>query len=253
MSRKTARIAALIGTLAAVGVTTVAASPALALNDGATFENWVVSGSLTPKTLNEPVTLPAGSTFNGSAQVEYGNMFENLTGTVKGDVSVPPFEASLKLLGLVPTTVGVTFSEVGPSEGTIVTAPAADCPGTSGFFPCVNVSVLTTVNVGITTLGTSLQGAGISVGASASTACKTSEPISFHLNTQLTLINLLIDGPQFTGTTKIPPMTCEGPEGILHAPILSAVMSGPENAYELEITRPGLTRPKSTGPTEPTS
>ncbi len=110
---------------------------------------------------------------------------------------------------------------------------------------CVNVSVLTKVNVGITMLGTSVGAGGVSLGVGVTTQCVTSEPIVFHLSTEVRLAALLVYGPQFAGTTTIPPLTCEGPEGLLLAPVLSAVMSGPDNAYALAISRPGLTRPKT--------
>jgi hypothetical protein len=202
------------------------------------FNNWVVSGSLTPKKLNEPVTLPKGSTFNGSAEVHYKrHLFEEPSGTVTGTVSVPPFTASLKLLGLVPTTVGVTFTQVGKGEGTI-TPDRGACGGTvkeEEFIPCVTLSVPTKVNVGITLVGV--------LGLSVPTHCETSEPIVFPLLAHMTLLELSIVGPQFSGEATIPSMTCEGPEGLVLGPVLSAVMSGPENPYVIEITRPGIKRP----------
>jgi hypothetical protein len=247
MSLKIGRTAVLAATVAAVAALSVAAAPASAGTGVVSqkFENWVVGGSLTPKKLNEPVTLPEGSTFNGSAELKYTNNFEEAHGPVTGTVAVPPFNASLALLGILPTTVGVTFSEVGPSEGAIVSTQTPECPTSSGVLGCVNVSVLTKVNVGITMLGTSVGAGGASLGVGVTTQCETSEPIVFHLSSEVRLAALLVYGPQFTGTTTIPPLKCEGPEGLLLAPVLSAVMSGPDNAYALEITRPGLTRPKT--------
>lgn len=244
MSLKFARIAALAASLGAIGAMSVAATPASAIPTVTQqFENWVVTGSLTPKKLNEPVVLPQGSTFNGSATITYTGNYENIAGTATGIVAVPPFKASLALLGIVPTTVGVTFQQVGKSEGTITPGELTPaCPAHSGVSQCVNMSVISNVNVGITMLGTSVEAGGASLGVSATTNCVTSEPISFHLSTQITLPKLLVWGPQFTGTTTVPPLKCEGPEAILLAPVLSAVMSGPDNPYELAITRPGLNR-----------
>src|SRR5271155_89877 len=244
MSLRIGRIVALAASLGAIVAMSLAATAAATEVEHQEFNNWVVAGSLTPKKLNEPVVLPKGSTFNGNAELQYTGNFENISGTVTGTVAVPPFNASLALLGVLPTTVGVTFQEVGNSEGTVTSAPESACPNNTGGTPCVTMSVLTNVNVGITTLGTSVGGSGVSLGASVGTSCETSEPVSFHLSTQMTLNKLDIYGPQFTGTTTIPPIKCEGPEALLLAPALSAVMSGPDNAYELEITRPGLTRPK---------
>jgi hypothetical protein len=77
-----------------------------------TLENWVVAGSLEPKKLGEPINLPKGSTFNGTTTIEFENFFENPHGSLGGTVTVPPFEAALRLLGIVPTKVGVTFEQV---------------------------------------------------------------------------------------------------------------------------------------------
>src|SRR5271166_385254 len=83
----------------ATGAILVAAAPASAFTAKVKFENWAVWGTLTPKKLNEPVTLPKGSVFNGVSELtEPAN-----TGTVRGHLTVPPFTASLKLAGLVPT------------------------------------------------------------------------------------------------------------------------------------------------------
>lgn len=244
MSLRFGRIAALAASLGAIGAMSVAATPASAIPTVTQqFENWVVTGSLTPKKLNEPVVLPPGSTFNGNAVVTYTGNYENIGGTAEGVVAVPPFNASLALLGIVPTTVGVTFEQVGKSEGTITPGELTEaCPTHTGVSQCVNMSVLSKVNVGITMLGTSLEAPGTSLEAGLTTSCVTSEPISFHLSTQIKLPVLLVWGPQFKGTATVPPLKCEGPEALLLAPILSAVMSGPNNPYELAITRPGLNR-----------
>jgi hypothetical protein len=127
MSRRMWRIAAVAAPLSIVGAMSLAAAPAWA-GFSTSFVNWAVSGTLTPKKLNEPVTLPKGSTFNGVADIETLSPTE-LTGTVKGSLYVPPFKTSLKLAGLVPSEVGVEFTEAGASEGTISFASASSCAG----------------------------------------------------------------------------------------------------------------------------
>src|SRR5271157_5904234 len=109
MSLRTGRVRVLASTVAVIGATAMSATSAGATVFGVQMNNWVVSGSLTPKKLGEPVALPPDSTFNGSSEVHFVGKYEELGGTVSGTVSVPPFTASLRLLGLVPTTVGVTF------------------------------------------------------------------------------------------------------------------------------------------------
>jgi hypothetical protein len=239
MALKTRSMAALVATVAAVGGMSVATPPASAAGKlNTVFKNWVVSGSLTPKKLNEPVTLPAGSTFNGAAhlEVEYFSKTKTygITGTATGSIFVPPFKASLKLLGLVPTTVGVSFTQVGNAEGTVVSAPKeSDCRGEA----CLVLKVITKADVGITAVGTNLGlGELANLEGSISTNCQTSEPVAFNLSDTLDLAELAEQGPRFKGTVTIPSITCEGPEALVLAPILTAVMSGPENPYALGIS-----------------
>ncbi|HEY4812220.1 MAG TPA: hypothetical protein VIH71_14295 [Solirubrobacteraceae bacterium] len=59
--------------------------------------------------------------------------------------------------------------------------------------------------------------------------------MTFSLKTTLTLGELLDVGPHFTGTTTIPPITCEGPSGLVLGTLITGLMSGPENPYELYI------------------
>ena len=230
--------AALLGATAAIGTLAFTAVPASAGVLRQPFKNWVVSGSLTPKKLGEPVNLPKGSTFNGKAEISFVGNFEHINGTLAGAVNVPPFTATIPLLGLIPTTVGVTFEEVGPANGTVVGAPSSTCTGDTS--QCVDVNVPTKINIGITSLGTAIEAAGIGVEPSLPTHCETSEPISFDLNEHVSLFVLAIFGPEFAGTTTIPSMKCTGPEGLVLETVLTALMSGPENAYALKIGPPGM-------------
>jgi hypothetical protein len=234
MSGKAGRIRALAVALAAVGtmfVATASASAAII-----PLNNWTVSGSLTPKTLNQKVTLPEGSTFNGKATVLVeGTSVENyvVTGTLTGTVFVPPFTATLSILG-VPTTVGVTFTPVGGTNGTIVSAPEASCTNVKSA--CVTVTVPTKANIGITSAGTSVGLLGVGVSASTSTECETAEPATFNLSTTLTLEEMIRHGTHFAGTVTIPQIKCSGVSGLAFGPVLTTLMSGPENPYALAIT-----------------
>jgi hypothetical protein len=241
MSRKTGRVVALGATLAAVVAMSVAATPASARESiGALnpeFKNWVVSGSLTPKLLNEPVNLPPGSTFNGAAHIEVFGIGE-LEGTVTGTVFVPPFNAKLKIVGTVPTEVGVTFTQVGLPEGTIASVPRSECSGPNGIGIgsniCVRMNVPTKAILGMTVEGI----LGIEPPPDK---CETAEPVTFPLSTTLTLLELLAYGPHFTGTVTIPPIKCEGVEGVALGVALTAVMSGPDNPYSIAIAPPPRT------------
>jgi hypothetical protein len=227
---------ALIGCLGAAAI--AAALPAAAAAAGRLrleekFTNWVVSGSLTPRKLGEPVTLPKGSTFNGVANLSVELGTERLTGgTVTGLVYVPPFDATMKLVGLVPTTVHVTFTQVGQAMGTIAPAPPAECAETKAppFLGCVTLSVPTKANLGITEVGL--------LGIQTPTHCQTVEPVSFALTTKETLLELIHEGSSFEGEVTIPSMVCEGLSGALVGPALTTLISGPDNPYALEISPP---------------
>jgi len=225
MALNARRIAALVASLTVLGVVTLGAAPAFGF--AFVFDNYAVSGTLTPKKLGEPVTLPKGSTFNGSAPFTALPPTPGWSATVKGQLSVPPFEASLKLVGLIPTNVGITFTEVGTSEGTIEPAPEADCANAVLPGPCATMNVTSKAVLGITEVG--LLGIGVPV------TCRTSEPVVFDLSTTLTFEELSELGPHFAGTVTIPPIECDGLEGLLVAPLLTTLMSGPDNPYSLNI------------------
>jgi hypothetical protein len=226
MLQQARRLVALTAALAVIGGIGAASASAVELT--VQFTNHAVSGYLTPKKLGEPVVLPKHSVFNGVAHLESPAD----TGTLTGSLSVPPFETSLKLAGLVPTTVGVTFTEVGTTEGTLAQAPAADCiePVVPGG--CTALHVTSKAVIGLTEVG--LLGIGVPV------HCETSEPVVFDLSTDVTFGDLLEIGPHFTGTVTIPSITCSGVEGVLVGPLLTTLMSGPENPYSLYI---GLREP----------
>jgi hypothetical protein len=218
----------------AVALYAPAAAQATVLRVRQPFTNWVVAGTLTPKKLGQPVELPPGSTFNGQAEIELtpGEGHALVSGTVTGSVFVPPFNATIDLGG-VPSTVGVTFTQVGRSEGTIASAPEVNCAGAKGVEGskgCVALSVPTRANLGITEVG--LLGIGVP------THCETSEPVTLDLSTHTTLPDLLTEGPHFTGTTTIPPMHCGGLSGIAVGELLTTLMSGPENPYSLSLSPP---------------
>ena len=223
-------IVRLVACLAAVVGLAVAATPASGAGPQLLFENWKLSGSLTVKKLNEPVVLPKGSTFNGVAEVTRFNATE-IEGVLTGKIFVPPFKASLKIAGLIPTTVGVTFTQVGNAEGTMSTASPTTPACANARFKgiCVLTSVNTKAIVGLTVVGV--------LGIEVPTQCHTSEPLDFHLTNVSTLSELIETGPSFTGTVTIPSITCQGLTGLVLGPAITLVMSGPENPYSLKINK----------------
>jgi hypothetical protein len=233
MSQNARRLVALAATLVVVGGMSAAAAPAFA-GITLTLTNHAVSGYLTPKKLGEPVVLPKHSTFNGVVKLASSPPTLGWGGTLTGSLSVPPFQASLKLGGLIPTNVGLTFTEVGTSEGTIGEAPAADCPDPALPGPCAQMKVTSKAILGITEVG--LLGIGVPV------HCETSEPVVFNLTDDLTFEEVTEIGPHFTGTVTIPIIRCDGLEGLTVAPLLTTLMSGPDNPYALYI---GLREPEA--------
>jgi hypothetical protein len=225
MSRRSRRIAAL-AVCAVIGVMVIPATSS-AEPPGLAFKNWAVWGSLTDKKLNESINLPKGSTFNGFAEFLTISSTE-FTAKVTGTIAVPPFTAMLKLAGAVPTEVGVTFTQVGESEGSIVTVPrTSTCEHAQvpGF--CVKLTVNSKATLGLTETGL--------LGIKVPTHCETSEPLSLELTYTTTLGDLIGVGPHFTGTTTIPPFKCEGLQGAVLGPLVTALISGPENPYSLHL------------------
>jgi hypothetical protein len=225
MSRKMRRMAVALIVLSTTVAASVAVASASAVVIPYTFKNWAVWGSLTPKKLGEPVVLPKGSTFNGTSELT--STPTEFSGTVTGTIAVPPFQSTVKLVGLVPTTVGVTFTQVGPAQGTITNAPASDCVGSRFGGSCVDLSVDTKANIGITETGL--------LGIDVPTECVTAEPVTFQLSAALPLSELVDAGPSFAGTTTIPNISCGGLSGLVVGTLLSTLMSGPENPYVLHL------------------
>lgn len=192
----------------ALAVTLVAACAAFAPAASAAdvvlpFQNYQVGGSLTVKKLGQSITLPDGSTFNGSA---------NLTaGTLSGDVSIPEFTSTIRVLG-VPTRVTTKLDQAQPVQGSIKVDPDFT----------IHIRSTTSAVLRIKKLRLGL--------LSVPTTCRTAEPIVLTLN---------YDGPlsypiAFDGTTTIPRLTGCGVLG----PTLGTLLSGPGNAYHVTLAPP---------------
>ncbi len=175
------------------------------------FVNWVLSGTLKDQRLGQTITLPKGATFNGSATIP---------GTLTGNILVPNFSATVKILGL-PTTVGLSMTEVGPATGTI--SPSTTTAGN------LVIAGSAKANIGIKSVGL--------FGLNIPTTCQTSSPAVFPLNADLPALDLTT-GATFTGTTTLPSVKCGGILGGLLSPILTALFSGPNNSYSLTIAPP---------------
>ena len=166
------------------------------------FTNYQVGGSLTVKKLDQSITLPPGSTFNGAANLT--------TNRLTGDVFVPEFTSTIRVLG-IPTKVTTQLEQVQPVEGTVALNGA-------------NLSLRSTTSA-------ILRIRKLRLGLlSVPTTCRTAEPIVLTMN---------YDGPlafplAFDGATTIPKLTGCG----LLGPTLGTLLSGPGNAYHLTLAPP---------------
>jgi hypothetical protein len=228
MSLKRSRTAALVAALAAVVALSAAAS-ASALTIEPEFKNWTVEGALTIHKLNDTINLPEGSTFSGVGVLNIEAT--GITGTITGETVVPPFTASIPVLGL-PLKAGLTFTEVGKVNGSVTSTLPSNCPEPVAGTPetCVTLSVPFKATMGITSIGIE--------SIKIPTMCATKEPVSFPLSTNLTLLEIVAVGSHFKGDTTLPNIKCSGLFGGLLGPVLSLLMSGPENGYVFYIHPP---------------
>jgi hypothetical protein len=186
-----------------VAACAVSASTASAADVVLPFSNYKVGGTLTVKKLNQSITLPAGSTFNGSANVTQG--------ILSGHVSIPTFTSTIRVLG-IPTQVTTQLVEAQPVQGSVKLDP--------DFTTHIRSSTTATLYVRKLRIGL----------LSVPTTCRTASPLTLTLN---------YDGPfafpiNFNGTTTIPPLVGCG----LLGPTLGALLSGPGNAYHLTLSPP---------------
>ena len=103
----------------ALAVTSVAAcaasvSTASAADVVLPFNNYNVGGRLSLISLNQSITLPASSTFNGSANITQG--------ILTGHVSIPTFTSTIRVLG-IPTQVTTQLVEAQPVQGSVKLDP----------------------------------------------------------------------------------------------------------------------------------
>jgi hypothetical protein len=189
-----------VGMLAAAAVSVPAASAADVVLP---FTNYKVAGSLTVKKLNQSITLPPGSTFNGQANITQ----QKLT----GDVFIPEFTSTVRVLG-IPTQVTTKLEQVQPVQGTVTVDPDFT----------VHLRSTTTAVLRIKRLRLGL--------LSVPTTCRTAEPLVLTLNYDGPLVYPLA----FDGTTTIPRLTGCG----LLGPTLGTLLSGPGNPYHVTIAPP---------------
>ncbi len=167
------------------------------------LQNYAVGGSLRLAKLGDTVNLPAGSTFNGSADIT--------TGQLTGHVSIPEFSTTIPVLGL-PTRATLQLVESQPSHGTFT----LNADGT------VTVNATSSSTLYVRRLGLLF--------VSIPSTCRTSAPIVLGLDGTGTLSG----GFDFSGMTTIPPLSGCGVLG----PTLSLLLAGSGNQYHITLTPP---------------
>ena len=113
------RAATLTVLLAAMGTVAPAANAA-----EIPFTGWTVKGDLTVAKLNQKVTLPPGSRFDG--------VLETTTQQLTGHVAVPQFTTRFTVLG-VPADATLELVEAGPSTAKVVLGGTTTIDGQSAF------------------------------------------------------------------------------------------------------------------------
>jgi hypothetical protein len=233
MSRKTRRITTLGVCLAALVAFAATATSASAINFF--FQKYNVNGTLTPKKLNQTITLATGE-FNGKAELNFvpepetGNMAFGAEGPLTGTVTLPPFTAEVKLFG-IPAKLGTEFEQVGASAGKLTSVGPKEC---GGLPVCENLSVPTNANIRFTAITI--------LGLTIPEKCETIQPVFLNLDVNETLAKLLGEeapaGSFFTGTANFPIVVCRGLFGLINGPLLTALFSGPGNPYAISVTPP---------------
>ncbi len=171
------------------------------------FNNWTVSGGLTIAKLHQSATLPAGSTFNGTADLT--------AGTITGNVSIPQFTTTLTVLGL-PVNATLQFVQARPVSGTIVlNGVTATVSGTAA--DVVHITRLSSPFLPLLNL--------------AGPRCQTSAPVVLPLEVTGNVLTLLADGFTTSGKTTIPPLQGCG----LATPLLNLLMAGPNNPFSITL------------------
>ena len=175
------------------------------------FKNWALAGSLTPKPLDQKISLPAGATFNG----------EESAGKLTGSLSIPPFVASIKLFGLLPAGIGVKLTQAGALEGSLAINGIGN----------TELTLLAKLNLGIT----EFRFLGLRVPLSCTTVEPVAEPVTASAVKAQELLSRVFER---VGTTTIPRVTCGGTLGSLLGSLLTMSLSGPEALYVLRYEPP---------------
>jgi hypothetical protein len=197
------RIAVLAVTvLAVLSGSVLVAAPASAATIGLTYP---VSGTSSIKKTGSTLELGPGTL---SATV----VTNSTGGEVTGTLSLPPSKSSFTIIGIVPVSATVTVIPAGPATGTI--KQGALTAHAEAYIQLSDISV-----AGILPLP---------VGDS----CRTKDPVAMDLQSQGAFT--VFAGGNVSGAYTIPDFdNCT-----IFGPILSSLISGPDNAITLTLGKP---------------
>jgi hypothetical protein len=180
---------AVVASASAASASTTAADPTLAIN-------WTVNASTHLKKLNLDVTVPQGK-FVGSIDL--------LTGNLTGDLTLPPAQTTISVLGLPAVTATFVISEAGPITGH-VNLQTLQVTSTASFN--IRISRATLLGLPINLVGSS---------------CRTSQPVTVTMAGKASLSG----SSTFSSTYTIPPLQTCG----LATPVLNLLVPGPGNTF----------------------
>jgi pimeloyl-ACP methyl ester carboxylesterase len=141
------------------------------------LRDWDVGGTVDLAGALSVMSVPAGAKLNAET---------NLTkGTLSGDIAIPPFQADLKIAGLLPIIVQVTIAPTEPLSGSAILDNTGRVHVRGKFFADIKLRSL---------------GDKISIPA----GCTTESPVEFRLNFDGPLSSLGNGKLLFDGTTSFP-------------------------------------------------
>jgi dienelactone hydrolase len=168
-----------------------------------TLKQWKLDASVSLKTLGQTITLPADATLTAETDIT--------AKTLKGQLSIPPFKTSIKLLGL-PVSIGLKIT------------PAADVSGSSSVDTDGWLHVHGSAPVDITVSSV----LGIPFGE-----CKTVSSVVFPIDFDGPISSLGNGKLTFAGNVAFPQI-----KGCAISAILSTLMSGNGQTFKFTASPP---------------
>ncbi|HEX4490283.1 MAG TPA: Calx-beta domain-containing protein [Acidimicrobiia bacterium] len=180
--------------------------------------NWDVDATTHLKKLNQDVTVPTGS-FDGVVDLT--------TGTISGDITLPPAQMTLNLAGIGLVTANMQIVEAQPITGTL--DPSTFAVSATAVFniniPSAYPTATPTVNI-------------------VGDTCTTSSPVSVTMTGTANLAG----ASTFSGTYTIPNLKTCG----VTTTALNLVVPGPGNTFTAVVQPPPAAPAVTTDPTDQT-